>query len=117
MTMSAGLDVGFKRTVVCVVDGAGNFGGVERTLMLWRRMLRTGWYGAVHVKSEGSAVGARPAHAGRSATGCTGLLRPFGIRLPSREGTRSSPRRDVCERDGANGGLASAPERNRRFRI
>jgi hypothetical protein len=31
------------------------FGGVERverTLMLWRRMLRTGWYSAVHVKSE-----------------------------------------------------------------
>ncbi len=59
-------------------------------------MLRTGWYSAVHVKSEEShrlkaLLGARDQLVrAKSALGnqVRGLLRPFGIRLPSRQGTK-----------------------------
>ena len=149
MTMFAGLDVGFKRTAVCVVDGSGRivWRGVVDThpeaiaaaLKRWcnelekvgletgsmspwlarglgvlgfpvvcmdaRRaadafalaeMLRTGWYSAVHVKSEDShrlkeLLGARDqlVRAKRVlGNQVRGLLRPFGIRLPSRQGTK-----------------------------
>lgn len=58
-------------------------------------MLRTGWYRAVHVKSEDShrlkaLLGAREQLVRtKRALGnqVRGLLRPFGIRLPSRQGT------------------------------
>jgi transposase len=162
MTMFAGLDVGFKRTAVCVVDRAGRtvWRGVLDThpeaiaaaLRRWRNelekvgletgsmspwlarglgalgfpvvcmdarraadavksrrvksdkadafalaeMLRTGWYSAVHVKSEEShrlkaLLGARDQLVrAKRALGnqVRGLLRPFGIRLPSRQGTK-----------------------------
>jgi transposase len=162
MTMFAGLDVGFKRTAVCVVDGSGRsvWRGVVDThpeaiaaaLKRWRNglekvgletgsmspwlarglgvlgfpvvcmdarraadavksrrvksdkadafalaeMLRTGWYSAVHVKSEEShrlkaLLGARDQLVrAKRALGnqVRGLLRPFGIRLPSRQGTK-----------------------------
>lgn len=162
MTMFAGLDVGFKRTAVCVVDRAGRsvWRGVVDThpeaiaaaLRRWRNelekvgletgsmspwlarglgalgfpvvcmdarraadavksrrvksdkadafalaeMLRTGWYSAVHVKSEEShrlkaLLGARDQLVrAKRALGnqVRGLLRPFGIRLPSRQGTK-----------------------------
>ena len=162
MTMFAGLDVGFKRTAVCVVDGSGRtvWRGVVDThpqaiaaaLSRWREelekvgletgsmspwlarglavlgfpvvcmdarraadavrsrrvksdkadtfalaeMLRTGWYSAVHVKSEDShrlkaLLGARDQLVrAKRALGnqVRGLLRPFGIRLPSRQGTK-----------------------------
>ena len=58
MKMFAGLDVGFKRTAVCVVDGAGK--------SVWRGVLDT------HPEAIAAA----------------GLLRPFGTRLPSRQGTK-----------------------------
>ena len=187
MTMFAGLDVGFKRTAVCVVDGSGRavWRGVVDThpeaiaasLKRWRNglekvgletgsmspwlarglgilgfpvvcmdarraadavksrrvksdkadafalaeMLRTGWYSAVHVKSEEShrlkaLLGARDQLVrAKRALGnqVRGLLRPFGIRLPSRQGTKKfadgasggGARCDaLCERDGAYGG-------------
>lgn len=162
MTMFAGLDVGFKRTAVCVVEGSGRivWRGVVDThpetiaaaLKRWRNelekvgletgsmspwlarglgvlgfpvvcmdarraadavksrrvksdkadafalaeMLRTGWYSAVHVKSEDShrlkaLLGARDQLVrAKRALGnqVRGLLRPFGIRLPSRQGTK-----------------------------
>ena len=162
MTMFAGLDVGFKRTAVCVVDSSGRivWRGVVDThpqaiaaaLHRWRgeiekvgletgsmspwlarglgvlgipvvcmdarraadaiksrrvksdkadafalaEMLRTGWYSTVHVKSEDShrlkaLLGARdqPVRAKRAlGNQVRGLLRPFGIRLPSRQGTK-----------------------------
>ncbi len=162
MAMFAGFDVGFKRTAVCVIDGAGVvvWRGVVDThpemiaaaLQRWRRelekvglesgslspwlarelaalglpvvcmdarraadsvkarrvktdkadalalaeMLRTGWYSAVHVKSEEShrlkaLLGARDQLVRtKRALGnqVRGLLRPFGIRLPSRQGTK-----------------------------
>ena len=162
MRMFAGLDVGFKRTAVCVVDEAGRIvwrGVVDthpealcRALQRWggklakiglesgsmtpwlarelakvgfpvvcmdaraaadavrsRRvksdkadayalaeMLRTGWYRAVYVKSEDShrlkaMLGARDQLVrAKRALGnqVRGLLRPFGIRLPSRQGTK-----------------------------
>ena len=162
MTMFAGLDVGFKRTAVCVVDGYGRtvWRGIVDThpqaiaaaLRCWREelekvglesgsmspwlarglfvlgfpvvcmdarraadavksrrvksdkadafalaeMLRTGWYSAVHVKSEDShrlkaLLGARDQLVrAKRALGnqVRGLLRPFGIRLPSRQGTK-----------------------------
>lgn len=162
MTMFAGLDVGFKRTAVCVVDGSGRtvWRGIVDThpqaiaaaLRRWREelekvgletgsmspwlarglaalgfpvvcmdarraadavksrrvksdkadafalaeMLRTGWYSAVHVKSEDShrlkaLLGARDQLVrAKRALGnqVRGLLRPFGIRLPSRQGTK-----------------------------
>lgn len=162
MTMFAGLDVGFKRTAVCVVDGLGRIvwrgvvdthpvaiaaalqrlrnqlekvgletgsmspwlarglcaQGLPVVCMDARRaadavksrrvksdkadaftlaeMLRTGWYSAVHVKSEEShklkaLLGARDQliRAKRSlGNQVRGLLRPFGIRLPSRQGTK-----------------------------
>jgi transposase len=160
--MFAGLDVGFKRTAVCVVDGSGRtvWRGIVDThpqaiaaaLRRWREelekvgletgsmspwlarglaalgfpvvcmdarraadavksrrvksdkadafalaeMLRTGWYSAVHVKSEDShrlkaLLGARDQLVrAKRALGnqVRGLLRPFGIRLPSRQGTK-----------------------------
>jgi transposase len=162
MTMFAGLDVGFKRTAVCVVDSSGRivWRGVVDThpqaiaaaLHRWRgeiekvgletgsmspwlarglgvlgipvvcmdarraadaiksrrvksdkadafalaEMLRTGWYSTVHVKSEDShrlkaLLGARDQLVrAKRALGnqVRGLLRPFGIRLPSRQGTK-----------------------------
>ena len=162
MAMFAGLDVGFKRTAVCVIDGAGvvvwrgvvdthpemiaaalqrcrreleKVGLESGSLSPWlarelaalglpvvcmdarraadavkaRRvktdkadalalaeMLRTGWYSAVHVKSEEShrlkaLLGARDQLVRtKRALGnqVRGLLRPFGIRLPSRQGTK-----------------------------
>ena len=162
MTMFAGLDVGFKRTAVCVVDSSGRivWRGVVDThpqaiaaaLHRWRgeiekvgletgsmspwlarglgvlgipvvcmdarraadaiksrrvksdkadafalaEMLRTGWYSAVHVKSEDShrlkaLLGARDQLVrAKRALGnqVRGMLRPFGIRLPSRQGTK-----------------------------
>lgn len=162
MRMFAGLDVGFKRTAVCVVDETGRIAwrgvvdthpaalaaalrrwvgavakvGLESgSLSPWlarelarlgfpvvcmdaraaadavksRRvksdkadayalaeMLRTGWYRAVHVKSEDShrlkaLLGARDQLVRvKRALGnqLRGLLRPFGIRLPSRQGTK-----------------------------
>jgi transposase len=162
MTMFAGLDVGFKRTAVCVVDGCGRtvWRGVVDThpqaiaaaLHRWREeiekvgletgsmspwlarglgvlgipvvcmdarraadavksrrvksdkadafalaeMLRTGWYSTVHVKSEDShrlkaLLGARDQLVrAKRALGnqVRGLLRPFGIRVPSRQGTK-----------------------------
>lgn len=162
MRMFAGLDVGFKRTAVCVVDETGGivWRGVVDThptalaaaLRRWgnelsqvglesgslspwlarelarlglpvvcmdaraaadavkaRRvksdkadahalaeMLRTGWYRAVHVKSEAShklkaLLGARDQLVrAKRALGnqVRGLLRPFGIKLPSRQGTK-----------------------------
>jgi Transposase IS116/IS110/IS902 family len=59
-------------------------------------MLRTGWYRAVYVKSEDShrlkaMLGARDQLVrAKRALGnqVRGLLRPFGIRLPSRQGTK-----------------------------
>ncbi len=155
MTMFAGLDVGFKRTAVCVVDGSGRTvwrgvvdtypEAIAATLKRWRNglekvgletgsmspwlarglgvlgfpvvcidarraadavnsrrlnsdkanafalaeMLRTGWYSAVHVKSEEShrlkaLLGARDQLVrAKRALGkqVRGLLRPFGIRL------------------------------------
>ncbi len=59
-------------------------------------MLRTGWYRAVHVKSEDShrlkaLLGAREQLVrAKRALGnqVRGLLRPFGIKLPSRQGTK-----------------------------
>ena len=190
MRMFAGLDVGFKRTAVCVVDEAGRIvwrgvvdthpEALSRALQRWggklakvglesgsmtpwlarelakagfpvvcmdaraaadavksRRvksdqadayalaeMLRTGWYGAVYVKSEDShrlkaMLGARDQLVrAKRALGnqVRGLLRPFGIRLPSAgRGPRSSPRRRIrrcgaitCaprERDGAARGV------------
>jgi transposase len=162
MRMFAGLDVGFKRTAVCVVDEAGRIvwrgvvdthpEALSRVLQRWggklakigvesgsmtpwlvrelakvgfptvcmdaraaadavksRRvksdkadayalaeMLRTGWYRAVYVKSEDShrlkaMLGARDQLVrAKRALGnqVRGLLRPFGIRLPSRQGTK-----------------------------
>jgi len=162
MAMFAGLDVGFKRTAVCVIDEAGGlvWRGVVDThaemiataLRRWRQelskvglesgslspwlarelkgrglpvvcmdarraadavkarrvksdkadalalaeMLRTGFYSAVHVKSEAShrlkaLLGARDQLVRtKRALGnqVRGLLRPFGIRLPSRQGTK-----------------------------
>jgi transposase len=123
MTMFAGLDVGFKLTAVCVVDGSGRtvWRGVVDTIrrrtdgrrvadaVKSRRvksdkadayalaeMLRTGWYSAVHVKNEEShwfkaLLGARDQLVrAKRALGnqVRGLLRPFGIRLPSRQGTK-----------------------------
>lgn len=162
MTMYAGLDVGGKRTAVCVVDESGKiiwrgmadthpemidqalkgFGGqlakvgletgpftphLFRSLaamgyamvcMDARRaadaiksrriksdkadawalaeMLRTGWFTAVHVKSEDShrlkmLLGARDqlVKVKRSlGNQVRGLLRPFGIKLPSRVGAK-----------------------------
>ena len=160
--MFAGLDVGFKRTSVCIVDEAGKivWRGVVDThpemiaaaLHRWRgglakvglesgsmspwlaralgalgfavvcmdarraadaiksrrvksdkadayalaEMLRTGWYSAVHVKSEEShrlkaLLGSRDQLVrAKRALGnqVRGVLRPFGIRLPSRQGTK-----------------------------
>lgn len=162
MTMFAGLDVGFKRTAICVVSDRGEivWRGIVDThpealsvaLRRWRdglakvgletgslspwlarelaaagfavvcmdarraadavksrrvksdkadafalaEMLRTGWYSAVHVKSEGShklkaLLGARDQLVrAKRALGnqVRGLLRPFGIKLPSRQGTK-----------------------------
>ena len=162
MAMFAGLDVGFKRTAVCVIDevGAVVWRGVvdthpemiEAALRRWRKelakvglesgslspwlarellggslpvvcmdarraadavkarrvktdkadalalaeMLRTGFYGAVHVKSEEShrlkALLRARDQLVRTKRGLgnqvRGLLRPFGIRLPSRQGTK-----------------------------
>lgn len=162
MRMFAGLDVGFKRTAVCVVDETGRIvwrgvadshpemlaGALRRwsaelekvglesgSLSPWlarelarlglpvvcmdaraaadaikgRRvksdkadahalaeMLRTGWYRTVYVKSEDShrlkaLLGARDQLVrAKRALGnqVRGLLRPFGIRLPSRQGTK-----------------------------
>ena len=162
MRMFAGLDVGFKRTAVCVVDEAGRIvwrgvvdthpEALSRALQRWggklakvglesgsmtpwlarelakvgfpvvcmdaraaadavksRRvksdkadayalaeMLRTGWYRAVYVKSEDShrlkaMLGARDQLVrAKRALGnqVRGVLRPFGIRLPSRQGTK-----------------------------
>ena len=162
MRMFAGLDVGFKRTSVCVVDQAGKivWRGVVDThpemiaaaLHRWRgelakvglesgsmspwlaralgamgfavvcmdarraadaiksrrvksdkadayalaEMLRTGWYSTVHVKSEAShrlkaLLGSRDQLVrAKRALGnqVRGVLRPFGIRLPSRQGTK-----------------------------
>jgi hypothetical protein len=59
-------------------------------------MLRTGWYRAVYVKSQDShrlkaMLGARDQLVrAKRALGnrVRGLLRPFGIRLPSRQGTK-----------------------------
>src|SRR5262249_2097637 len=59
-------------------------------------MLRTGWYRAVYVKSEDShrlkaMLGARDqlVRAKRALSNqVRGVLRPFGIRLPSRQGTK-----------------------------
>lgn len=58
-------------------------------------MLRTGWYSAVHVKSEEShklkaLLGARDQLVRAKRALCSqvrGLLRPFGLRLPARQGT------------------------------
>jgi transposase len=160
--MFAGLDVGFKRTAICVVDERGEIvwrGVVDShpdalsvALRRWRdvlakvgletgslspwlarelaaggfavvcmdagraadavksrrvksdkadafalaEMLRTGWYSAVYVKSEAShklkaLLGARDQLVrAKRALGnqVRGLLRPFGIRLPSRQGTK-----------------------------
>ena len=160
----SGLDVGFKRTAVCVVDEAGSIvwrgvvdthpEALSRALQRWggklakvglesgsttpwlacelakagfsvacmdaraaadavkswrvksdkadayalAEMLRTGWYGAVYVKSEDShrlkaMLGARDQLVrAKRALGnqVRGLLRPFGIRLPSRQGTKKS---------------------------
>ena len=162
MRMFAGLDVGFKRTAVCVVDEAGRIvwrgmvdtrpAALSRALQHWgeklakiglesgsmtpwlarelakvgfpvvcmdaraaadavrsRRvksdkadahalaeMLRTGWYRTVYVKSEDShrlkaMLGARDQLVrAKRALGnqVRGLLRPFGIRLPSRQGAK-----------------------------
>ena len=176
MKMFAGLDVGFKRTAVCVVDESGGvvWRGVvdthaamlEQVLARWRcdlvkvgletgsctpwlaralrrsgfpvvcmdarrcaeavrarrvksdkadawslaEMLRTGWYTAVHVKSEEShrvkaLLGARDqlVRAKRSlGNQVRGLLRPFGIRLPARQGTErfaEAARMAVCRDD------------------
>src|SRR6516225_5039205 len=162
MRMFAGLDVGFKRTAVCVVDEAGRIvwrgmvdthpEALSRALQHWgeklakiglesgsmtpwlarelakvgfpvvcmdaraaadavrsRRvksdkadahalaeMLRTGWYRTVYVKSEDShrlkaMLGARDQLVrAKRALGnqVRGVLRPFGIRLPSRQGTK-----------------------------
>ena len=58
-------------------------------------MLRTGWYRAGYVKSEDShrlkaMLGARDqlVRAKRVGNQVRGVLRPFGIRLPSRQGTK-----------------------------
>jgi transposase len=59
-------------------------------------MLRTGWYSTVHVKSEASRrlkalLGSRDQLVrAKRALGnqVRGVLRPFGIRLPSRQGTK-----------------------------
>jgi transposase len=59
-------------------------------------MLRTGWYRAVYVKSEDShrlkaLLGARDQLVrAKRALGnqVRGLLRPFGIKLPSRQGSK-----------------------------
>jgi transposase len=162
MTMFAGLDVGFKRTAICVVNGQGEIvwrgitdshpEALSLALRRWREvlakvgletgslspwlvrelaaagftvvcmdarraadavksrrvksdkadafalaeMLRTGWYSAVHVKSEAShklkaVLGARDQLVrSKRALGnqVRGLLRPFGIKLPSRQGTK-----------------------------
>jgi transposase len=162
MTMFAGLDVGFKRTAVCLVNSSGRTiwrGAVDThpqtiaaalhrlrediekvgletgSMSPWlarglgvlgipvvcmdarraadaiksRRvksdkadafalaeMLRTGWYSAVHVKSDDShrlkaLLGARDQLVrAKRALGnqVRGLLRPFGIRSPSRQGTK-----------------------------
>lgn len=162
MMMYAGLDVGFKRTAVCVMDDRGEivWRGIVDThpqalsvaLGRWREnlakvgletgslspwlarelaaagfavvcmdarraadaiksrrvksdkadafalaeMLRTGWYSAVHVKSEAShklkaLLGARDQLVrAKRALGnqVRGLLRPFGIKLASRQGTK-----------------------------
>lgn len=163
MTMFAGLDVGFKRTTVCVVDERGGIvwrgvadshpEALSAALRRWRKelakvgletgslspwlarelaaagftvvcmdarraadavksrrvksdkadafalaeMLRTGWYSAVYVKSEAShklkaLLGARDQLVrAKRALGnqVRGLLRPFGIKLPSRQGTKT----------------------------
>lgn len=79
-------------------------------------MLRTGWYRAVYVKSEDShrlkaMLGARD-----QSMRVRGLLRPFGIRLPSRQGTKkfAEAAHQACgainaprERDGAARGVGS----------
>jgi len=162
MRMFAGLDVGFKRTSVCIVDQTGKIvwrGSVDThpemiaaALHRWRgglakvglesgpmspwlaralgalgfavvcmdarraadaiksrrvksdkadayalaEMLRTGWYSAVHVKSEEShrlkaLLGSRDQLVrAKRALGnqVRGVLRPFGVRLPSRQGTK-----------------------------
>jgi len=62
-------------------------------------MLRTGWYSAVHVKSEAShrlkaLLGSRDQLVRAKRTlgnQVRGVLRPFGIRLPSRQGTKKFP--------------------------
>ena len=71
-------------------------------------MLRTGWYRAVYVKSEDShrlkaMLGPRDQLVrAKRALGnqVRGVLRPFGIRLPSRQADQ-----EVC-RGGASGGAA-----------
>jgi transposase len=162
MKMFAGLDVGFKRTAVCVVDESGSVvrrgivdtdpAALTSALQPWRaaickvgletgsitpwlarglkeagwpvvcmdarraaeamrsrrvktdkadalalaEMLRTGWYREVYVKSAEShrlkaLLGSRDqlVRSKRSlGNQVRGLLRPFGIRLPSRQGTK-----------------------------
>ena len=91
-------------------------------------MLRTGWYSAVHVKSEAShklkaLLGARDQLVrAKRALGnqVRGLLRPFGIKLAVAAGHEEvcrsrlcggGARRDAfCERDGADGGAGGDRE-------
>jgi len=175
MTMFAGLDVGGKRTAVCVIDESGKVVwrgmvdtgpemidaalerfkdgldkvGLEsrpftphhyRSLAAMRyrmicldarraadaiksrliksdkgdawalaEMLRTGWFTAVHVKTVDShrlkvLLGARDqlVKVKRSlGNQARGLLRPFGIKLPSRPARRSSTRPPM-RRPGTN---------------
>jgi hypothetical protein len=74
--------------------GRARGGGCSHAYAL-AEMLRTGWYRAVDVKSQDShrlkaMLGARDQLVrAKRALGnqVRGLLRPFGIRLPSRQGT------------------------------
>ena len=63
MTMFAGLDVGFKRTAVCVVDGSG----------------RTVWRGVVDTHPEAIAAALKRWRNGLEKVGLeTGSMSPFG---------------------------------------
>ena len=106
MKMFARLDVGFKRAgfpIVCMDARAAADAVKSRRVKSDKadayalaEMLRTGWYRAVYVKSEDShrlkaMLGARDQLVrAKRALGnqVRGVLRPFGIRLPSRQGTK-----------------------------
>jgi len=67
MTMFAGLDVGFKRTAVSVVDGAG------KSVWACSEAWRIGLSGSLHGRAAGSGCGEEPtSEVGQSGCLCAG---------------------------------------------